>query len=304
MLVKNQNGILSTEYKDYSAPGVQSLTAAQFERGDVTSFVPDPQLRFHSQIHKGDTIGVIKSNEWLQRIAELDGSLKIARATLEVFQTGEVESMIKEAKHQLEFASAEAANQKRIFERISDLFKEDLVSDEEYEFHKTQLALLDINVTIAEAQLETVSKGSKPAQIQLIRTEVESLQDQLDIYKERVHSSVLISPIDGELIGSYSVDTLYMVYDQSELIAVMPVSWPAAKHIEIGDSVDFAGAQNNVRGVVVNKDNIIRSIGGRQSMVATISLPDDSGILSGQTVQGKVICDPIPLRSHVVRFFQ
>ncbi|MFC1550685.1 hypothetical protein ACFL46_05270 [Candidatus Neomarinimicrobiota bacterium] len=302
-LIKNQNGVLTVSYQNHLTLATQEVSVSQFERGDVVSFSLHPERNYKEHISKGDTIGVIKSNEWQRRLEELKGLLKTAKANLYVFQAGEIPALIEEAKKRVDFARSQAEQQDIIISRITALNDQGLISYEEFEIQKNQQALFRINVAIAESQLEAVSSGAKIEEQNLVKEQIATLEKQIAIFKDRIKSNILLAPFSGTLVKSFGGDTLLTLQNNEALTAIIPVKWPMANFIEVDQKTRISDGNITLDGIVSYKDKAVRILDGQQAIFVSVKIENNTELLAGQILHSKINCESITIREHFKRFF-
>lgn len=303
-ITKGQNETIATEYIDRLQGGIKNYYIASFERGDIVSYNLEPKVIIGSKVCVGDTIGRISSNILLQLQSELLGDIEIAVANLNVFQTQETQSLVDEAHYQVEYAQTQFENQKIIFDRISQLYMKDLISEEEFDSVRTMLRLFEKDIQIAEAQLNTVLNGAKPETIELLKSDINALQDQYSILSDRINQGFLVSPIDGIVINSYAVDTLLSIQDTRKVITLLPIPWRHASLLKMGQEVHIRFPEGeNWNGFIRLIDNNIKIISGKATVIVTVELEEGySTINIGQVVECKIYCESTTLLNKISHF--
>ena len=110
----------------------------EMERGEIMKFGFHPMLQNRCEVTPEDTIGYTYSSKAQERLIALQGQLSVAKRTLQANRVGEKEPVIHEHERRLQQATARAAEQGRIYHRTAKLYKDKLISEEEYD-----VALLD-----------------------------------------------------------------------------------------------------------------------------------------------------------------
>ncbi|MFC1528061.1 hypothetical protein ACFL5D_04905 [Candidatus Neomarinimicrobiota bacterium] len=303
-ITKVQNESISTEYIDRLHGGLKNYSINSFERGDRVSFVIEPKVIIGSEVCVGDTIGKIFSSRLLQLESEVSGQIDIAIANLNVFQSQENQSLVDEAQYQVEYAQTQFENQKIVFDRISQLYINDLISDEKFDSVRTVLQLYEKEIQIAEAQLKTVISGAKPETINFLRSEIKALQDQHSILIEQINQGILISPISGIANNPNVIDTILSIQDTTQHIALFPILWKYAGFVSKGQEVHIRIPEKGVwTGIVRLIDNNVQVIGGDARVIITVELEEEySNINVGQVVEGKIKFKSTTILSKMSRF--
>jgi hypothetical protein len=305
MLVKNADGTLTTMLYDYEGGSARSYGVSQFERGDAVGFKLRDRLIGNGPITAGDTIGSISSSETQRRLAQLRGELSTAMASLQLSMSGEKESVVAAAERRLLYANEQRERQERIVERLRPQRDRGFISDEEFDEAQSALRLYELNISIAEAELDAARTGERHQQVDVIRARITALQNEIEMLEVRMDEYTLVSPIDGRLRRSFSSDTLLIISDVSSHIVFIPVRWQDRHRIAVGQEVTLQVHGDRVRmsAKIVEIDSAVRTIGGQPTVIAVARMeetpyPDIAGISVRATVSG----NRVPIAHHVERF--
>jgi len=271
-LAKTTSGRLVTSLNNNSTGSNNGFSIIQFEQGDAVQFKLSSKVLNNKEISKGDTIGYIISTEIEKDIQKLKGELETARASLNVKTSSEKESVIEAEKNKLSFAEKELEEQTKIFERKKKLFDMDLISQQEFEADEARYELSKINISIAKERLRTVSSGAKSEEISFANTQINVLENEIDVLQKRFESNNILSPIDGLVGRAYSSDTIVVLNNTSKTVSLVPVKWDDIKKIAIGQSVSISSDDLDavINGEVIGIDNNIRFINNLQYVIVTI----------------------------------
>lgn len=307
VLQKGADGQLIASTYNYVSGVSGGFSVVEFERGETIHFTLNPAVVADGSVSAGDTIGTIRSTEAAERLTELTGQLATARATLAAASVGEKASLVREAEQRLMHARAEAEEHSRQFARLETLFDKGIVSQQEYEIAKGEVALLNIEVAVAESQLQAVSTGDKREQIELIQSRIGALQQEIDILRERLHSFAITSPFTGILSRVRASDTLLVISDTTAYVALMPVRWSAYPYLAQAQdvSIDLQGLSGSATGklAVVGKES--QFVGGKPVLVAAALVTASSAnLVPGMVVRWTASCEPITIHAYVRRFLR
>ena len=158
--------------------------------------------------------------------------LVAAKASLSLNLTGEKEAVIEQEIKNLDYAIKQADEQKKILDRFSALFEKGLASQEEYEIAKGTYDLYLINISISKARLKTVETGAKQEQIEFLKTQINSMQNELAILQKRFTGFTVTAPINGVVSRKTNSDTLMVISDISEFVLLCPVKVKDKKYIQ------------------------------------------------------------------------
>ena len=306
IISKSTGGQLITVIKDNVSGISRNYSVSEFERGDAIQLSINNALTLGSTINSSDTIGSVISNELQLQLVRLNGELQTAKANLELNITGEKESIVKEAEEKLSLMKKQAEEQHKIFDRQKAMFEKDLISEEEYEIGKSTTELSDINISIADAQLKSVKSGSKQEQVDFIKSQIASLEDEIEIIKNRLSDYNLVAPFSGVINQMSLGDTLIVVADTSEYVVIIPVRWQERLDIEPGLEVTIKAPSglHKVMGSLNKISKDVRVLNGNQ-VIFTSALAKDyyDELAPGLMVQCKINCGQTTVAEYLEKTF-
>ena len=306
-LAKTTSGRLITSLNNHSTGSNSEFSIIQFEQGDAVQFKLSPKVLNNEKISKGDTIGYIISTEIEKDIQKLKGELETARASLNVKTSSEKESVIEAEKNKLSFAEKELEEQTKIIERKRKLYDKDLISQQEFEADEARYELAKINISIAQERLRTVTSGAKSEEISFANTQINVLENEIDVLRKRFESNNILSPIDGIVGRAYSSDTIVVLNNTSKTVSIVPVNWDNIKKIELGQAVSVSSNDLDVviNGEVIAIDNNIRFINNIQYVFVTILSNESSKeFKNGLLVDCSFDCGDITPLNIVLEFLR
>ncbi|MCB9087188.1 MAG: hypothetical protein H6628_02525 [Calditrichae bacterium] len=303
-LIKGPDGRLMASLHNYERGMTEAYAVSQFERGDAVNFAIRPALQAGQQISAGDTIGRIYSNEIERQLAKLNGELEVATAALAVSTEGEKASVVQEAEQRLAFARRERTEQQKIADRLESLYQQGLASRELFEIEAGRLKLMEINIAIAEAQLQSAHSGAKREEIRLARSQIEALRREIQALERRSDQYVFTSPIDGKIARLFSYDTLLTIYDTTAYIAFMPVEWQNYQYLAPLQAVNLqlAGAADRQSGRLLAFDRSAHRLNGRQVVIAAVLIDNRQRPLAGMLQKCAIWGEPVTIWEYSKRF--
>lgn len=239
IISKGLEGLIYTTLVDNISGFNEEYSITQFDRGDLVKFNLSKNIKPGNNISVNDTIGFIYSSLNEQEIATLKGELGSAKASLNVGISGEKESLIELEKKNLDYAKKQVEEQSKYFERQKKLFEKQLITQDEYETEHARLELYKININIAEQRLNSVLSGTKKEEIQLINSQINSIENQISVLQKKSSNYVLISPIDGKVSSTYSKDTLLIINNVSNYTVLIPIKLNMSSSFNIGNEIEI-----------------------------------------------------------------
>lgn len=283
---------------------VKSYGVTEFQRGDVVLFVINPQVINKDFITKGDTIGYFYSNEEQRKLLELENNLAVLQSEFVFYTTGQKPEDVEKAKQQLRMASQELVTQQKLMQRSQTLMKDSVISLQQYDIDLNELKVKELALSIAEANLASISTGEKPEQALLINAKIEAVQNQILQIKERISYFTLMAPSDGFIVkeraatsANLSYERLIKVVSKSQMIAIAPVRLFEAELFELNDSVFLPNFQS--KGQIIAKDNVANyQINTNGVYYVTASLDSSLGLFHGMKTPIKLYGRSLSLRDY------
>lgn len=304
ILVGGTNGQLISSMIDYESGFTVQYNLNQFERGEQISLKYLFNYKEKKFFNKGDSILSIISSDVEDRLITLEGEYEVAKANLKSQSSGQKEALIKEAQNRLNYTEEKINEQKVIFQRINSLFEKGLISQQEYETQKWILDLLEIEKKINKAQLENISTGVKQEEIDLLKSQIASLESKLNFLKNRKSELTIISPISGYVSNIFSQDTLMTLINDREIILHAPVKISDLEFLKKGETVklqlnDFEKAYSGLI-ILINKE--VKILNNQQVVFISIKLDNKDGeLLPGMVLESLIQVKEISLFEYIQR---
>ncbi len=162
------------------------------------------------EVKKGDTLAYIDIPEVVAKMMQAEGAITSAQGQLNLAYNGATIEQLNQIDQQLNSGKAQFEFARESYNRLENMYKDSLVSQQQFDEVKMQLAMARAQVEALEAKRMEVRKGARAEQI-------EQAQGQLDRAlgaKEEVASAAdekyLIAPVD------MSVETISL--EEGELL--------------------------------------------------------------------------------------
>ncbi|MCI0514005.1 hypothetical protein L0128_12390 [candidate division KSB1 bacterium] len=304
ILENSADGHLKYSTINYKTGFTDDYCVIQIERGEMLQFNLHPALAQAIHVTKSDTIGNIFSSQLEERRVALEGQLQVALTTLKAGQVGEKESVIQAYQHRLALAETKVTEQQQRYQRIENLYQKKYVSDEEYETAVANLNAAKIEVTLARAQLDAASTGEKREQIELLKSQITALDQEINVLNERHHHYTLLAPFSGKISTFFAADTLIILSDTSSYVVLAPLKFENVDRINPGQEVEIQvlnQAQRFLGKVVVLKPEL-QSLNNAYVAIGAIELQSDitKYIPAGTIARCKIKIGPANLLKHLM----
>ncbi len=300
----NQGNLVSKTLNNFTGI-VESYSISEFSRGDAVNFILSDKLKNGTYVHKGDTIGVLYSNEQQSKMVDLQGALSILKAELEFFSTGVKPEDVRFIEEQLSLAKQELETQNILSSRAKALLADSVIAQQEFDIVFNELKIKELAVSIAEAQLSSVTTGDKPEQIKLIEARILATEKQLNQVIERLEYFTLKSPVIGEVIISNSFiesDVMLQIIDNSEYIGIAPIPSELKSLIPLNSKVCVLNgfSRQTIHGVLASFDNVSQMLQGRTVVYSTILFNDgNSHFKMGDLIEVEFIGDEMQIHEYL-----
>jgi len=308
VLAKDSGGRITAFLYDRIAGRTEDYRLHQFERQDAVQFALNNRIVPGSIVQAGDTVGTIYSSQLQRDLVALTGDLKVTRASLGLYQTGEKDAVIQEARNRLAYAEQQLEGHAILLERTRELHSRNLISDEELDIAVQQNRLYEIDIMIAEAQLESALTGAKNEQIEYLNTRISSLENEIRSLEQTIDAYTYTSPINGIVYHTFSQDTLTLIGDPELFVATIPVPFNYRPYISEGQEVVLRVPGNNIVSVhaqVYTIGNTVRLMNGNQYFMINAKINDiASGYKPGILASASIRTEPVTIREYLMRYIR
>ncbi|MFN3404802.1 MAG: HlyD family secretion protein [Cytophagaceae bacterium] len=308
ILGRTPDGRITETMKNNQLGVISSYGGKEFQRGDVFDFSLDPSLYQKQYISKGENIGALYSNDLERQIVALEGEKDIEVAMLKVHATGQKPETVKEAEANLILAREKFEIQRKLIERKAQLFKDSLISPQEYDLAMNEYQVIKNNYSLAQAQLEVVKTGEKPEQIKLSKERIQSLENQIKNLKERKEALSIKAPFAGLLQhkkgGSELLEVLANIVDTANYIIITPIKLKEMKYVAVGQTAKLSTFHSDcqMEARIIHIDNAIQIIGGKQAVYITARVEKKCPeTLPGVLAQTVVQCGELTIAEYAMR---
>lgn len=305
-----QDGSLSSLFRNQMTGAIESYGVTEFRRGDVVRFEIWPDLYQGLEVSKGDTIGILYSNDEHVQMAMLKSQLEVLKAERRVIITGEKPENVRSAERELDLAKRDLESSKQTMERTIRLLADSVISVQKYELDENDLQMKKLAVNLAEARLAVVSTGEKPERIALISAQIESMEEQIRQLEYRMEQLTLFSPMDGVIVMDRNYlekDLLVKVVDISKFIGVAPVLLRDKAYIQKGNSVLMREhfLQTTAEGIVHDFNNVSEMMRGETVVFFTVYFENNAGnLMPGKMVDIDVAAMPLNPQQYIYKLFR
>lgn len=299
VIIKGSNGQIISHLVNNFTGVVEDVRTIQVDREDFASFSLNIS---NSIVSMGDTIAVFTSSHTNFIMEEVKGEILEQEQFLEVQLSGEKPSVITEQEKIYEISKIEFLNQKKIFDRKAVLYKNELISEEEFEIEENILNSLKLAEEKEFNKLLTYKTGVKSEEILVTKERISFLKKQDEILENRISDYNIVAPFDGMVFGSSSLDTIFTVSKKNSYVALIPINIDISNNIQIKQSISFPNTDSLNNITIHTKDQQIKSINGEKYIIYRSKFETDKNLFNG-IYECSIISEEITLLDILINKF-
>jgi hypothetical protein len=301
IIMRDAAGRITAAVNNRVANSTESLFIHENERDDAVVVDIDPRVLAKGLVARGDSVGRLVSADAQRELAALEGELAQAGAASRVSATGEKAALVAEAERRVEQSRTMYAGHQRIVERMRQLSERGIISRQEFELVENEGDGYRADIRVAEAALESVRSGAKPAEQEYARAGERSLDSQIRALREKLKRFVFLAPFDGVVLRRPLSDTLFHLASGDGPVVVLPVPWSERDRLRAGQEVDIhvPGTGGSLTARICGIGNVVQTVAGRQVFIVTAAIDAGAGSLPlGLQARCSVPCAPLtPLQA-------
>jgi hypothetical protein len=302
--------ILNTE-KDNLTNKISYYSVLEFQRGDHAEFIINERVFSGKTISEGDTIGFIRSYEEERRLLGLQTSLDEQRGLLRVHLSGGRQEEIDASRERYILAEKEYETQKKLLARMEALYKEGIIADEAWDLALNDYEVKKQNMSIARSAIDVISAGAKDEELDLIRTNINSLQRQIEQTTNRIDAFNIQAPFSGNIIRQQAPEidneSIIRVADMQQMIITLPVELYQLDYIENGNQVrlKMGPGRRIYNARIIDVDNTVQFMDQRQNVFITAIVEQEvERFMPNMLVEAEIICGQVPALDYIRRLFR
>ncbi|NQV14879.1 hypothetical protein HQ531_05420 [bacterium] len=260
------------------------------QRGELFSFIQAAQGLREGSVEKGDTLGIMHSSAYEERLLSLTGSLQELNASLEFLRSGSRETVIAAARSRVDYARARHAEQVKETNRAQGLLNSAIISQQEYDQEARQERLDAIKVSIAESDLGSALSGAQSSELKVIQARINEKEAQIGLTQELMNQMVLTAPFQGHLSFPYNRDTLMTVSDMDSMVIYVPVNSSLSESMDLIKQVTAESATQSLDielDQVTRLDQLVEGGGAEFNLYRIVFENQTPGFPSGKMINVK-----------------
>ena len=152
------------------------------------------------KVKKGDVIARLDDDIYKENLNQIEASIAMQKAKVAKLEKGYRVEEIKKGEAKLLQSGVERDRLKKEFNRVSKLFKENSISEQEYDNAKAAYEQAGAQYLYAQSSLEILKNGYEKEDILSAKAALASLEAQKNLHKINLEDTVLYAPNDGTII--------------------------------------------------------------------------------------------------------
>lgn len=290
-LQRTTTGSVMSLYQNHLNNTNNKYSLSEFSRGDVIQIHFLEGLSPKTMIKKGDTLGYVVSNQEQRSLAILKGQLDVLKSELLFYTTGQKPEDVDFASSKVILAEQELLTQKKLMERSKQLFKDSIISPEQYDIDLNALKVAEWNLTIAKANLSSVDTGEKPEMEILINSKIAALEKEIDWIEKRIALLTITSPIDGFLEVNHNAyikpiefrsESLIKINNLNPKVGVVPIPLKKLKYFK--ENAVLCIGDDYPKTAIYHQDNVAQTSIYEAFVYFVVLLPENHEALPGEII--------------------
>ena len=260
-------------------------------------------------LKKGTVIGQLSYSDYTAQLRIYNAKIAQQQAVLDDLKSRPRAEEVRLAKTSLATQRTQTDFSKAKAVRLQDLYKEGIVSLEDFEDARRTYQV-DLNqIQEKLANLELVNRGATPEELAEAEAKLQSFLEERDYYQTKIEQSVFRMPFDGKLITMHLKQKVGSYLNKGEPLAVAEQTDQVKVEIEVPESdIGYVKENSEVRcrfqvyndenfyGVVTSIDsNVTEQSYGKIVNVGTVLENQDERLKSGMTGYAKIKSEKMPL---------
>jgi len=300
-LISNNDGGFDSKVMDYEKGFTSNAINYRFERGDISKLIFFHN-EFGERIKKDDTLGLLFSQMTDQNIENLRQELEVEKANLQNLMTGEKIQIVDNAEKELSYAVQALELQQKEYSRIKDLADKKFAAQQELDRAINNLKLAEINIQIAKTNLDIVTTGEKPEIIELSKSRIARIEENIKLLADRRDNFVLRAPMNGVLVMPMAPEIVFNALDDSFFVVRIPIKYTDREFVDNSCEViiSMPPYSNKYKGTIFRFENKSEIIMNRAVFFAYAKFEDAiPEVRPGALVSCQVSCKNLELKKYL-----
>lgn len=148
------------------------------------------------EVKKGDTLAYIDIPEVVAKMMQAEGAITSAQGQLNLAYSGATSEQINQVEQQLNSGKAQLEFAQESYNRLENMFKDSLVSQQQFDEVKMKLSMAKAQVEALEAKRTEVKKGARAEQIEQAKGQLDRALGAKEEVASAADEKYIIAPAD------------------------------------------------------------------------------------------------------------
>lgn len=148
------------------------------------------------EVKKGDTLAYIDIPEVAAKMMQAEGAITSAQGQLNMANNGATSEQLSQIEQQLNSGKAQLEFAQESYNRLNNMFKDSLISQQQFDEVKMKLSMAQAQVEALEAKRAEVRKGARAEQIEQAKGQLDRALGAKEEVTSAANEKYLIAPAD------------------------------------------------------------------------------------------------------------
>lgn len=150
-----------------------------------------------TRVSRGDVLVRFDSSAVEREVLKLERDYTLAKAEMESLKQAKLPMEMRELEIKLLKIRTSLNAEQQYLETISQLAKEDLISEPEINHQKLKVSEVATQLNAVELQMRLTKEHLHPSALKHVQAKVSAAEQELKLAKEQLQNSVIVAPADG-----------------------------------------------------------------------------------------------------------
>ena len=235
----NKHGQLETEYRQRGANADRKTSFLQMTSTDLAALKLVRLVKDGQEVKVGDSVALLASNQVANEIAAETSVLEKVESELALSMAPPKKEAVAEAEAQVTAARTNYQQRDRDLQRIEELASKNLITHEELETKRADVAIAKAELVNKDASLQLLRSPPKPEEVAVLQAEVDRQMAKLGFLRSQQAAQTIRAPMFGRVDIGQADDEILSIVDDHKVEILVPVSDFDVGLVELGQNVQL-----------------------------------------------------------------
>lgn len=301
----NKHGLLETEYRRRGANADRKTSFLQMTSTDLAALKLVRLVKDGQEVKAGDSVAVLASNQVANEIAAETSVLEKVESELALLMAPPKKEAVAEAEAQVTAARANYQQRDRDLQRIEELASKDLITHEELDTKRAEVAIAKAELVNKDASLQLLRSPPKPEEVAVLQAEIDRQMAKLGFLRSQQAAQTIRAPMSGRVDIRQADDEILSIVDDREVEILVPVSDFDVELIKLGQEVQLkvrSYPSEVFQGKVTHVPLSAEVVDNNAIFAVSVVVDNEEGRLrNGMTGYAKIECGRSSLVRKIIR---